>query len=215
MRFLVSIAMCVLCSSAFAAGPKAGQIEYSAALVHSFSDTAEGLSGSKLDLSSRTGFQIGFDYFVSDKLSVGFDATWVRPKFEALLVPEDGSAPITINNRSDIFTGQLNGTYNFLQGSFTPYVEGGLGWTYFDSNVSDGSPVVGCWWDPLWGYICSDFYTSYSATNFSYGVGAGLRWDVNRDIAVKAGYRWLEVEADSLRNKPRLESLLLEVVYKF
>ena len=179
MKFLISIALCVICSAAFAApgapGPKAGQAEYTAASVHSFSDTVEGLSGSKLDLSSRTGFQIGFDYFVSDKLSFGFDATWVRPNFEALLVPDDGSSPITISNRSDIFTGQLNGTYNFVQGSFTPYVEGGLGWIYFDSNISDGSPVVGCWWDPWCGYICSDFYSSYNATNFSYGVGAGLR----------------------------------------
>ncbi len=219
MRAVLSIALFFMCVSAVAApgnrGPRAGQVEYSAAAVHSFSDSFQGLSGSSLDLASRTGLQFGIDYFVSSKLSVGFDVTWVRPRFDATLVPDDGSPSVDISHRSTMFTGQFNGTYNFLESFITPYVEGGLGWTYFDSNISDGAPIIGCWWDPWWGYICNDFYSSYNTTNFSYGVGAGLRWNVASDLAVKAGYRWLEVEVDGLREKPMLESLQVEISYRF
>lgn len=219
MRAVLSIALCFMCAGAIAApgnqGPRAGQIEYSAALMYSFSDSFQGRGGSTLDLSSRTGFRVGIDYFVSNKLSVGFDAAWVRPSFDATLVPEDGSPSVDISHRASIFSGQFKGTYNFLESTITPYVEGGLGWTFFDSNVSDGTPIVGCWWDPFWGYICSDFYSSYNATSFSYGAGAGLRWNIASDLAVKVGYRWLEVEADRLREKPVLETALIEFSYRF
>ncbi len=219
MRIFVGIALITMFSSVVAApgaeGTKAGQLEYNGGVVYSFSDSVAGLGGSTLDVSSRTGFQVGVDYFVSNQFSIGFDAAWVRPRYDAVLVPDDGSPEVEVSTRGTIFNGQFNGTYNLLQGPFTPYVEAGLGWTYFDSNVSDGSPVVGCWWDPWWGYICDNFYSSYHKTNFSYGAGAGLRWTLSRDLAVKAGYRVLEIEADNLSSKPQLESALLEISYRF
>lgn len=218
MKLFITATLTLISAGAMAQGapgPKAGQTEFGFSIVHSFSDSFVGREGSTLDLSSRTGFQVGVDYFVNNKLSAGFDATWLRPQFDAVLVPEDGSPNVSISNRSSIFSGQFNGTYNFIEGSFTPYIEAGLGWTYFDSNVADDAPVTGCWWDPWWGYICSDFYSTYSSTNFSYGAGIGIRWDMNRDIAIKAGYRLLEVESDGLREKPQLESALIEVVYKY
>ena len=216
MRVLTGIALFILSSTAFAAtNPRAGEIEYSAALVYSFSDSLAGNEGSSIDFSSRTGFRVGLNYFFSSKLSAGFDATWIRPNFNAVLIPDDGSAPVTVSHRSSIFTGHFSGAYYLLENDFTPYIEGGLGWTFFDSNVSDSPPVTGCWWDPWWGYICSDFYSTYSSTNFSYGADLGLRWNVASDLAINLGYRWLEIEADDLRNKPTQESAFLEVAYRF
>ena len=192
MRAVLSIALFFMCVSAVAApgnrGPRAGQVEYSAAAVHSFSDSFQGLSGSSLDLASRTGLQFGIDYFVSSKLSVGFDVTWVRPRFDATLVPDDGSPSVDISHRSTMFTGQFNGTYNFLESFITPYVEGGLGWTYFDSNISDSAPITGCWWDPWWGYICVADWKTYEISQFTYNLGAGVRWDINNMLFTKASY---------------------------
>lgn len=202
-------------SVASAQSPRAGEIEYTIGAAYNFSDSFQGIGGSTLNLSSRTGIRVGIEYFTSSKLSLGFDATWVRPSYSAALVPEDGSPDVEISHRASIFTGHLTGTYYLLENAFTPFVEAGLGWTYFDSNVSDGAPIVGCWWDPWWGYICSDFYSTYSATNFSYGAGVGLRWNFARDRAVNAGYRWLEVEADGLTRKPVLETASIEFVFRF
>jgi opacity protein-like surface antigen len=193
----------------------AGGFEYTIGVAQSFSDSIVGREGSTLSLSSRSGLQIGVDYLLTSQLSVGFDMTWVRPRYAATLVPEDGSAPVDVSYRANIFSGQFNGAYSFIDGPITPYVEAGLGWTHFDSNVSDSAPIVGCWWDPWWGYICDAFYSTYSSTSFSYGAAAGLRWDLDRNLFLKAGYRWLEVESNKVVSKPVLEQASLEIGWRF
>ena len=219
MKRVLGIALLVICATATtlanAQTPRAGQVEFTIGPAYSFSDSYQGEGGSSLNLSSRTGIRLGMEYFSSSKLSLGFDASWTKPSYDALLVPDDGSEAVSISHRASIFTGHFTGTYYFGEGPITPFVEAGLGWTYFDSNVSDGTPIVGCWWDPFWGYICSDFYTTYGATNFSYGAGVGLRWNFATDMSINAGYRWLEVEADGLGKKPTLESAVIEFVYRY
>lgn len=219
MRFISSIALvaagvCVTLPAP-ALARQAGDFEYSFGVVQSLSDSVDGRQGSSLNLSSRTGFQFGIDYYLQRKLSVGFDMTWVRPKYGATLVPDDGGDPIDVSYRADIFTGQFNGAYSFIDGPITPFVEASLGWTYFDSNISGSPPIVGCWWDPWWGYVCDGFYSTYNSTSFSYGAAAGLRWDFRRDLSLKGSYRWLEVESDRTVNKPVLEQVTLEIGWRF
>jgi opacity protein-like surface antigen len=80
--------------------------------------------------------------------------------------------------------------WNFTDGPFTPYVQAGIGWTNIDSNVADGPPTTGCWWDPWWGYVCRSSYSTYDDTNFSYGAGVGLRYEFGygQRTFVKASY---------------------------
>jgi opacity protein-like surface antigen len=219
MRRILGFALCAIgmtvATAADAQSQRAGQVEFTFGAAYSFSDSFVGTGDSSLDLSSRTGIRVGVEYFTSSNLSVGFDATWLQPSYSAELIPEDGSEPVSISHRASIFTGHFTGSYYFGEGPLTPFVEAGLGWTYFDSNVSDSAPIVGCWWDPWWGYICSEFYSTYSSSEFSYGAGVGLQWNFGRDRAINAGYRWLEVEADSLSKKPTLESAVIEVVFRF
>jgi opacity protein-like surface antigen len=219
MKTLPRVALCLILATASTAAnaqnPGAGQVEFTIGPAYSLSDSFQGRGGSSLDLSSRTGIRLGIEYFSSSSLSLGFDASWTRPSYDALLIPDDGSTAVTTSHRASIFSGQFTGTYYFREGQLTPYLEAGLGWTHFDSNVSDGSPIIGCWWDPWWGYICNEFYSTYSATNFSYGAGVGLRWTFATDMAINAGYRWLEVEADGLSEKPTLESAVIEFVYRY
>ncbi len=56
---------------------------------------------------------------------------------------------------------------------------------------------------------------SYRATSFSAGAGVGRRWNFATDMAIDTGYRWLEVEADGLDEKPTLESAVTEFVYRY
>ncbi len=219
MKRALGIALIVICATATslanAQAPRAGQVEFTIGPAYHLSDSYQGRGGSSLDLSSRTGIRLGMEYFSSSKLSLGFDATWAKPSYDGVLVPDDGSEPVSISHRASIFSGHFTGTYYFSEGPIAPFVEAGLGWTYFDSNISSDSPVVGCWWDPWWGYICTEFYDTYSATNFSYGAGVGLRWNFATDMAINAGYRWLEVEADGLNDKPTLETAVIEFVYRY
>lgn len=214
-RCLLAFLVIFFSSAALGAERRAGNLEYSLGLIYTQEESVDTRQGSGVDFSDRVGLQGGFDYYLSSRFSLGFDMTWVEPNFKAVFVPDDGSAPVTVSRRSRVFTGQFNATFNFLEGPITPFVEGGLGWTYFDSRVRSSTPVVGCWWDPFWGYICADRYRTYDETNLSYGVGLGMRMDLSRNLFAKATYRWLELDLDGGRKKPLLESASVELGWRF
>ena len=217
MRTAIIVALLALSAAAVAApgsGEK-GQAEFSFGLTYGFDASATTVNGSSIDFDGQVGFGFGGDYFIADRLSIGFDIGWSRPDYSAILVPDDGSPEVSIRHEASIWTGQLNGSYYFTDKPITPFVEAGLGWTNFDSNVADEPPITGCWWDPFWGYVCNTYYSTYDNSSFSYGAGLGLRWNVSYDISVKATYRWLEVDSGNLSDNAVQESAVLEVVYHF
>ena len=77
-----------------------------------------------------------------------------------------------------------------LDRSLTPYVEGGIGWTYIDSNIIDGIPSTGCWWDPWWGPVCATFPTTYGKNVWSFALGAGLRAELTDTFFLRGGYEY-------------------------
>ena len=217
MRTTLIIALLGMCSTAVAApgAPERGQVDWSLGLTYNFATSSSSSNGSSIDFDDRMGWMFGVDYFVTDKLAIGFDMAFARPDYTAVLVPQDGSPDVEIRHQASMFTGQLNGTFVFTDKVVSPFVEAGLGWTNFDSNVADGPPITGCWWDPIWGTICSSWYSTYSESTFSYGAGLGLRWNLGYDISVKATYRWLEIDSGNTSNRPSQDSAMLEVVWHF
>ena len=201
--------------AATAAEHRPGDVEYTVGLIYTADESIDTRFGSGIDFSSRVGFQAGVDYYLSSRFAVGFDMAWVEPNYEATLIPDDGSAPVRINRRARVFTGHLVATYNFLEGPLKPFAEAAIGWTYFDSRVPSNPPIVGCWLDPFWGYVCSGRYRTYDDTNLSYGAGLGLRMDLSRSFFAKATYRWLELDLDGGREKPLLESASVELGWRF
>jgi len=169
--------------------------ESSFQLSYQSGETLTGPRGANADFDNAVGFGFGLTYHINNNFSVGGDFSFSRPRYDATLVDENGQ-PFDLRARADIFTGQLRGTYHFLEGPVTPYIEGGLGWTYIDSNVTDQPPITGCWFDPFWGFICGSFFDTYSDTSFSYGAGAGMRWDITPDIGIRGGLSRLRVDLD-------------------
>jgi len=111
------------------------------------------------------------------------------PKYTAIIIPEDpDELPTEIDYKMKKLSHQLNVTYNFMQRSFTPYIEGGIGWTKLDSNIPSSPPQTGCWWDPWWGYICFTDWDTYKASKFTYNLAVGVRWDFSNFMYSKAAY---------------------------
>jgi len=67
----------------------------------------------------------------------------------------------------------------------TPFVMGGVGWAFVDSNIPSGPPQGVCWWDPWYGYVCGYYQNTYTKDYFSYNLGIGARWDVVPDFFLR------------------------------
>ena len=155
--------------------------------------------GSSIDIDSSLGFGFGFGWNWTEKLNLSYKFSLNKPDYTAIIVPEVGEAQ-TIDYKMSKYSHQFNVTYHFLKGPLTPYILAGVGWTTLDSNVPEGPPTTGCWWDPWWGYICTTTWSSYKTSQFTYNIGLGLRWDINGAIFLRAAYarEFISVDNGSL-----------------
>ncbi len=203
-------------SSAQSYSTRSDSWEWSISAVFQDSKNISSENGSYLDVKSDTGFGLNMAYNLSDKLSVGMDLEFIWPNYDAVIVDDLGiDGDVSISHEMSQVNTRFKGTYNFFEGPFTPFVEAGLGWSYFDSNVTDQPPVVGCWWHPIWGYICDGFYDTFSETEFSYGAGAGIRYDFTGGTFIKASYNVWELDGLGSAHDSSLEAGRIEFGWNF
>jgi opacity protein-like surface antigen len=217
MRLLLTvISLAALPGLAFAQGNRANTWEWSFAAIYQDSASSGAEGGSNLKLDGQLGLGINFGYNFTDKLYLGGDFEWLRPDFSATLV-EDSAArtTTTINHTMSQFNGRLKGTMTFLSGPLSPFVDVGLGWSYVDSNVSDGDPITGCWWHPWWGYICENFYSTFSSTEFSYGGAIGLRYIMRGGMTLKLSVNQYWIDVGNAGGDPELNAARLEIGWTF
>lgn len=190
--------------------------EWSIAGIYQDSADSGAAGGSSVDVDSAFGLGVNLSYNFSNRLSVGADFEWLRPDYTATIISDDvPPQQSTINYEFSQFNGRFKGTLNFLEGPLTPYVEAGLGWTYIDSNVADGPPVTGCWWNPWWGYICDNFYSTYSDTSFTYGGALGLRYQMRGGVVMKLSLNHYILDFGSGKPDPSLDAARLEFGWAF
>jgi opacity protein-like surface antigen len=212
MRILaIAVLLVALTGISHAQGSRSKTWELSVSGIYQDSKRLGGDNGSSVDIDSELGFGFSLAYNLSSKLSLGGDFEFIRPDYTAVLIAENpGEEDIVINHEMYQFNGRFKGTYNFVDGPLTPFVEAGLGWSYFDSNVTDGPPTTGCYWHPWWGYICNNFYSTFDDTLFSYGAGVGLRYEFSGGSFLKATYNHWEMDgmgdsSDAAFNAAKLE----------
>ena len=211
----VLLTVVLACASATAsAQDRAETWEFNVGLLWSDSLQLDGEQGTGLDIDDDLGFSLGGNYNFTDRLAIGFGFAWLSPDYAATYVPETGPLA-TLNAEMDTFTISAKGIYNFLEGPITPYVEVGFGWTAVDSNIADGPPITGCWWDPWWGYICAPYYDTYSEDLTSWSGAAGVRWDVNRMWGLKASYGILELNTSSRTEDASMDMFKIEAILRY
>ena len=182
---------------AFQFGPdeRAGEWDISFLAIYLDSEDLAGEGGSSLGIRDDWGFGFNIGYNFTNHLALGFEMNFLNPSYDATVIPEDpAETPVTFSHKMDMFNGLLKGTYNLFSGPFTPFVDVSMGFTYVDSRVADGPPSTGCWWHPWYGFICSQFWNTYDDTRFNYGGGLGLRWDINRNMFLRATYSLMRVD---------------------
>lgn len=153
--------------------------------------------GSSARTDNTLGFGFGFAYNLSNHLNLGMDFSWASIDYNATVVPQAGSGQTAFTTRgsTDQSSYMFNATWHFLSGPFTPYVAGGIGGTYVDTNIQTGPAVPVCWYYPWYGYYCGTAVPTASNNYFSYSGGAGVRWDFSPGVFMRAGGTRMWVDA--------------------
>jgi opacity protein-like surface antigen len=216
MLLLLAVPGMSFAQSFGASGSRANTWDFSLGGVYQYGQKSAGKSGSSLDLKSDLGFTFGLAYNITDKLALGGDFSYLRPDYTAIIADAEGSGTTArIDHTMSQYDFRFKGTYNFLDGPFTPFVELGLGWTNLDSNVAKGPPVTGCWWHPYWGYICGNYSRTFSGTDFSYGGSLGLRYDFMGNSFVRADYSIYQLDIGGDVSNTQLDSIKVQYGWRF
>jgi opacity protein-like surface antigen len=135
--------------------------------------------GSSARTDTGVGLVLGFARNFDRHLTGGLEFEWTEQDYRATVQPGIGNnnSASQISGRVDSRTIRFFGTYHFLASNFTPFVTGGLGWTYIDTNIPAGLPELVCWYYPWYGQYCATYVPTETTTKFSYNAGLGLRLD--------------------------------------
>ena len=141
-------------------------------------------TGSTARTNTGYGLNFGYAYNFSQHLGAGVEFSWGEADYRATIQPGPGNPDTarTLNGTLETGTVRFLGNWHLLSGPFTPYLTGGFGWTYIDTNIPAGLPENICWAYPWYGYYCSTYVPTHSTTKFSYNAGLGLRLDAGKGV---------------------------------
>jgi hypothetical protein len=198
---VIAGALALLAVSTFAAAvdmtsdrSREGRYEITLQPRYLASKTIDFEGGTSIDTDADLGFGMGFGYNITNKFALHLDWSWASSNYQAKIAKTDSggisTGTQTASGTLDSSTIALNLSYYFLDGPLTPFVLGGIGWTWVDSNVPSGLPQTGCYWDPWYGYICTSYQETYAKDYFSYSLGLGGRWDVTPGFFLRGSVVW-------------------------
>jgi opacity protein-like surface antigen len=193
MKYTVHMVVAVLFAAATAVshaqqGSRAGKWEFTLQPQYTQGTDVGGANGSTAKIDSDYGFGLGFAFNLNERFSLGGEFTWSQADYTANVVgaPPTPGLPRTISGEMYTSTLRLNGTWHLLPGPLTPFLTGGLGYTYVDTNIPEGPPSSSCWWDPWTGLTyCGTYYPTRTDSYFSYMGGLGVRWDAPQNFFLR------------------------------
>jgi opacity protein-like surface antigen len=180
-------------------GGRAGSWDFFMPLTYNPSTSWNGEGGSGVDLNATWGFGFGFGYNISDHFQMNGLFSWSARNYNATIVNATTGEATRFGNTLYSSTFSLNGVFYLLEGDITPFVSGGAGITYLDTNIPTGLGGTACWWDPWYGYVCSSSYPTKTESDVSYNVGIGVRFDLNRQFSLQPSYNktWIDISRAS------------------
>jgi len=196
------------------AGSRGGSWDFFLSPIYAESATIKGKGGSSVELNDDLGFGFGLGYNFNDHFQLNGLINFNSRGYDAKAVRDDGTTK-QYSNYTESSTLSLNGVYYILSGNITPFVSGGVGYTYMDTNIQDGPPDDMCWYDPWWGYVCGSYMPTKTENAFSYNGGIGVRFDVNRNFGLQAGYYKTWIDINNASSTPDFDIWKLDFIFRF
>ena len=191
-----------------------GSRETNLSVVFQNSSNFDAKGGTTADVEGGAGFRVGMGYNYTDNLLVSFDIGMDQMDYKANLAGDEPGVVFPIKGELQYLTLMMNGTYNFFQSRLTPFVTGGLGWTWIDTNIASEPPQGGCWWT-WYGYVCTSWQNTKTVDAFSYQAGAGIRYDVSDSFVIQGSYRMTWMNLKDAEGTPDIDGFQLSIGWKF
>ena len=192
-----------------------GRWEFTLGTFYQLGTTLDVEAPSTAETDNDFGFELGGGFNFSDNLAANLGLQWAGVGYSAVVFPDDGDIT-SISGKYDAFTLSANVVYHFTDNQLTPYVGAGIGWTWIDTNIPDGAPSTGCWWDPWWGYVCYTTYPTKTKSAFSYQATLGLRYTFDSDNTfLRLGYTSQWMSFDNANGTPRFDVFMLDIGWMF
>jgi len=144
-----------------------------------------------LDLDGGNVYGIGLGYNMTDHWNLNTDLLFGSADADVKI-----SGTKVGTEKVDNILWDLNLDYNIWKERFTPLVTGGIG--FMDFNVDTTTSVE-----------------EVNETDFSYNLGAGVRWDVKDNLLLKLIYRSTWTELRDADGRQRFESFSLSAAYMY
>ena len=139
----------------------------------------------KVDVQDTEVFGIGLGYNFTEKYNLNTD--FLFGSIDTTGAPEGAQEE---KNSPGLFVWDVNLDYNFRKSRFSPLVTGGIGVLYFSGD-------------------------GYDEPDFSYNLGAGLRWDARDYLFVKVVYRFVWTKMDYHDSRILLDGISLGIGYMY
>ena len=119
---------------------------------------------------------------LNEYLAIGADLTLSEFAYRAHVAPGAGNAATGFGSEGDMEAIGLrtHGTWNLLARPVTPFVTAGVGVMVLEPNLDSHPPASACWIYPWYGEVCGERAPKTTLTRLTYGLGAGLRYDLPR-----------------------------------
>jgi opacity protein-like surface antigen len=194
-RCFIPLAALTILWSAGASADRQPGWDFGGELIYQDSQDISFDGGSSASLEDDIGIALTFGYRFNSRFELIFGLDWNTVDYDINIASDGGQLGVSGTGDLESFTPRVGVNFNVLEGDLTPYVTGGVGWSFIDTNVPDGPPQSACWWDPWWGYYCGTWQDTRSIDELAYNVGVGVRWDVSSTITLRFGYEkhWLDI----------------------
>lgn len=215
-RYFVPLAAFTACWSATVCAERRPGWEFGADIIYQDPQDIDFNGGSFASLDQDVGLALTAGYRFSKRLELQFSMDWNTIDYDASVASgTGGESKFTAEGDLEAFTPRVAVNFNLLEGDLTPYVTGGIGWSFIDTNIPDSPPQTSCWWDPWWGYYCGTWQSTRSVDDPVYTLGFGARWDISSTFSMRLGYEkhWLDLgEATST---PDFDQLKFGIIARY
>jgi opacity protein-like surface antigen len=193
---------------------RAERWEFELGLLYQLGTEIDGENGSFMETDNDFGLEFMAGYNINEKVETTFGFQWASVDYQADVV-DDGGGSRRISGSYDTWALSGNLIYNFSDGPFTPYIGAGIGYTWIDSNIPNGLPSTGCWWDPWWGYVCYTSYPTKTTDSFSYQALLGVRYEFGYNKFMRFGYSSQWMDLGGTTSNPRFDVFKVNMGWLF